>query len=86
MRGARAVRKLEFLQMSELDDAGEAARGQQWTTGQRQHLEVAHRAKMLQPKVTNLGAPSEKESVERDHCGDVAHADVSDVDASKILK
>lgn len=39
---------------------------------------------MLESKVTYLCAPSEKEGVEGNHRRDVAHADVSYVDTSKM--
>lgn len=35
LRGTRTVSKLEFLQMSQLNDARESAGGQQWTTSER---------------------------------------------------
>ena len=36
---------------------------------------------MLQPEVPDEGAPAEEEGAEGEHGGDVAHADVADVDA-----
>lgn len=36
---------------------------------------------MLQAKVTHLRAPAQEEGGQRQHCRDVAHSDVGDVDA-----
>jgi hypothetical protein len=41
---------------------------------------------MLETKVANLRAPPQKQRVERDHRGDVADADVGDVNASKTRR
>lgn len=48
-------------------------------TGQRQHLQVSHRAQMLQPEVAHLRAPAQEQGGQRQHRGDVADADVGDV-------
>lgn len=36
---------------------------------------------MLQAKVTHLRAPAQEEGGQRQHCRDIAHSDVGDVDA-----
>lgn len=69
--------------MPQLDDAGQAAGGQQRTAGQRQDLEVAHRAQVLETEVADLRTPSQEEGVQGDHRGNVANTDISNVDTSK---
>lgn len=54
MRGARTIGQLQFLQVTQLDEAGQPGRGQQRAAGQRQHLQISHRAQVLQPKVSHL--------------------------------
>ncbi|KAK3914892.1 Lipoprotein signal peptidase, partial [Frankliniella fusca] len=50
-------------------------------TRQRQHLQVPHAAEMLKAEVPHLRAPAQEEGAEGQHSGDVADADVRDVDA-----
>ena len=40
---------------------------------------------MLEAKVPDLRTPSEEEGVEGEHGGDVAHADVADVDTPGVM-
>ena len=40
---------------------------------------------MLEAKVPDLRTPAEEEGVEGEHRGDVAHADVADVDAPGVM-
>jgi hypothetical protein len=49
-------------------------------TCERQDLEVPHATEMLQPKVTNLGAPPEEQGRQRQHGRYVAHTNVSNMD------
>ena len=41
----------------------------------------SHPANVLEPEIAYLRAPTEEEGVQGEHGGDVADADVSDVDA-----
>lgn len=52
-------------------------------TCHRQHLQRSHDAQMLKSKIPKLRTPSQEQSAQRDHRGDVTHANVGDVYTSE---
>lgn len=52
-------------------------------TCHRQHLQRSHDAQMLKSEVPKLRTPPQEQGAQRDHRGDVTHANVRDVYTSE---